>query len=86
MKCPECDSHLTTHYDLRGGLDHEEYHCDICGAAWEFHHLIDTAELLDLIEEARLTGKFETYGEFIDAIKSYLSGDHAPLERLAGVE
>lgn len=93
MICPECESGLTTHFDLSGGLDHEEYLCDSCGAAWDFHHLLDSAELLRLIEKVD-TPEWETFPflyavpirKLLNAIKSYLSGDPKPLKKLAGVE
>lgn len=84
MKCPECESNLTTHFDLTSGLDHEEYFCDSCGAAWDFRHLIDPTELLRLIDAVMYGEKTDDMTILVENIRQALSGDPEPLEKLAG--
>lgn len=59
-------------------------HCCMCGHE-EQGPLIDPAELLRLIEKAERCEYVHKW-RIAELVKSYLSGDHAPLRKLVGDE
>lgn len=81
MKCPTCH---------KNGLDHQHFTCRCCGDSIGSEECDDPAELLRLIEKifARMPWTSAIYEQGIEdglgGVKTYLFGDHEPLERLAG--
>lgn len=89
MKCPRCLKR-----EMEQDMEMESAICPLCEYEIDTDNFIDPAVLLGLIEKAQQRDVFMGHlasrsmfrARLLDSIKSYLSGDHKPLKKLAGVE